>query len=88
MFINLVDNKNLDGMGFSPFAQVTRGMDVVDQIYDGYGEGGSGDGSDGQGPSQGRLQEEGNRYLKKVFPRLSYIVSTRILPVTGVTEEL
>jgi cyclophilin family peptidyl-prolyl cis-trans isomerase len=109
MFINLADNPNLDGMGFSPFAQVTKGMEVVDKIYDGseerqgmwrltvnncrsvsgyslspfltgYGEGGVGDGSDGKGPSQGRLQEEGNRYLKKVFPRLSYIVSARIIP--------
>ena len=67
IFINLVDNANLDGMGFTPFAIVTEGgMEVVDKIYSGYGEGGSGDGLDGRGPSQGRLQEEGNKYLKKV----------------------
>ena len=29
MFINFSDNSNLDGMGFSPFAQVVEGMDVV-----------------------------------------------------------
>lgn len=66
-------------MGFSPFAEVTKGMETVDKIYAGYGEGGAGDGSDGKGPSQGRLQSEGNKYLKRVFPRLSYIVSTRIV---------
>ena len=75
MFINLVDNKNLDGMGFSPFGKVVEGMETVDALYSGYGEGGAGDGSDGRGPSQGRLQEEGNKYLKRVFPKLSYIES-------------
>ena len=64
-------------MGFSPFGRVVSGMDVVDSLYDGYGEGGSGDGKDGRGPSQGRLQEEGNKYLKKVFPALSYIESVK-----------
>lgn len=67
-------------MDFSPFAVVKGdGMSVVDKLYSGYGEGGSGDGSDGKGPSQGRLQEEGNKYLKKVFPALSYIESVKLL---------
>jgi cyclophilin family peptidyl-prolyl cis-trans isomerase len=39
MFINFGDNANLDGMGFSPFAKVVEGMDVVNQIFKGYGEG-------------------------------------------------
>ena len=38
VFINFVDNGNLDGMGFSPFGRVISGMDVVDAIYAGYGE--------------------------------------------------
>merc|ERR1712216_624782 len=75
MFINFKDNKNLDGMGFSPFAKVISGMDVVDSLYKGYGEGAP----SGKGPEQGRIQSEGNRYLKKEFPNLSYIVGTRIL---------
>ena len=29
MFINFKDNHNLDGMGFSPFARISSGMDVV-----------------------------------------------------------
>lgn len=75
MFINLVDNTNLDGMGFSPFAKVVRGMDVVDQIYSGYGEGAP----SGKGPDQGKIQSEGNKYLKKQFPNLSYVKAVRRL---------
>jgi len=29
-FINLVDNTNLDGMGFSPFGKVVEGQEIVD----------------------------------------------------------
>jgi len=32
LFINFGDNRNLDGMGFSPFGKVIEGMDVVDKI--------------------------------------------------------
>lgn len=39
VFINFGDNANLDELGFAPFAEVVEGMDVVDQIYSGYGEG-------------------------------------------------
>ena len=76
LFINLVDNARLDGMGFSPFGKVTEGMDVVDKIYSGYGEGAP----RGNGPDQGRIQQEGNAYLKKDFPKLDYIKSASILP--------
>jgi peptidyl-prolyl cis-trans isomerase A (cyclophilin A) len=76
LFINLVDNERLDGMGFSPFGKVSEGMDVVDKIYSGYGEGAP----RGVGPDQGRIQQEGNAYLKKEFPKLDYIKSAAILP--------
>lgn len=69
LFINLVDNANLDRSGFAPFGRVVEGMDVVDQIYDGYGEGAP----RGNGPEQGRLQLEGNAYLEQEFPKLDYI---------------
>lgn len=75
-FINLVDNPNLDGMGFSPFGKVVDGMDVVDKLNGEYGEGAPG----GRGPAQGRVQQEGNKYLKAEFPRLDYIKSATILP--------
>jgi len=75
MFINFKDNSNLDGMGFSPFAEIVSGMDTVDALYKGYGEGAP----SGKGPEQGRIQAEGNKYLKREFPNLSYIVSTRVV---------
>ena len=74
LFINFRDNANLDGMGFAAFGEVTTGMDVVDMIYSGYGEGAP----RGRGPDQGRLQAEGNAYLAKDFPKLDYIKTATI----------
>ncbi len=77
IFFNFRDNSYLDQQGFVPFAEVISGMEFIDGLYNGYGEGGRGDGSDGKGPNQGRIQRSGNEYLNKVFPKLSYIVSAR-----------
>jgi peptidyl-prolyl cis-trans isomerase A (cyclophilin A) len=74
LFINFGDNAGLDKQGFSPFGEVTKGMDVVDKIYNGYGEGAP----RGKGPDQGRLQAEGNAYLAKDFPKLDYIKTATI----------
>jgi len=76
LFINLADNARLDGMGFAPFGEVVAGMDIVDALYNGYGEGAP----RGRGPDQGRLQGEGNAYLKADFGQLDYLVSADILP--------
>jgi peptidyl-prolyl cis-trans isomerase A (cyclophilin A) len=76
LFINFGNNANLDGMGFSPFGRVTEGMEVVDKINSEYGEGAP----RGRGPDQGRVQKEGNAYLKKDFPNLDYIKSADVLP--------
>src|ERR1700761_5812409 len=76
VFINYGDNNRLDGMGFAPFGQVVSGMNVVDALYSGYGEGAP----RGAGPEQGRIQSEGNAYLTQAFPKLDYIKTATIVP--------
>jgi peptidyl-prolyl cis-trans isomerase A (cyclophilin A) len=76
LFINYADkNKMLDGQGFSPFGQVVEGMDVVDKLYSGYGEGAP----RGSGPNQMRIQSEGNAYLNKEFKELDYVKKATIV---------
>jgi peptidyl-prolyl cis-trans isomerase A (cyclophilin A) len=75
VFINYRDNSNLDAMGFAPFAEVVEGMDVVDQLYSGYGEGAPG----GRGPSQAQIESQGNDYLARDFPQLDYIERATIV---------
>jgi peptidyl-prolyl cis-trans isomerase A (cyclophilin A) len=74
VFINYGDNSALDRQNFSPFGRVTSGMEVVDALYNGYGEGAP----RGQGPDQGRVQMEGNAYLAKNFPRLDFVKKATI----------
>ncbi len=76
IFINYADNSRLDSMGFAPFGKVVEGMKVVDAIEGMYGEGAP----QGRGPAQGRIQSEGNAYLKADFPKLDYIKKATILP--------
>jgi cyclophilin family peptidyl-prolyl cis-trans isomerase len=76
VFINYGNNARLDGQGFAPFGQVVSGMNVVEALYSGYGEGAPG----GAGPAQGRVQSEGNAYLIKEFPKLDYIKTATIVP--------
>lgn len=76
-FINFVDNSNLDGMGFAPFARVREAdMATVDSLYNGYGEGAP----RGNGPDQGQMHAVGNSYLRANFPNLDYVRSARIVP--------
>jgi len=74
VFINFGDNSQLDRQGFSPFGQVVSGMNVVDTLFSDYGEGAP----SGRGPEQGRIQREGNAYLKRDFPNLDYIKKATI----------
>jgi cyclophilin family peptidyl-prolyl cis-trans isomerase len=76
VFINFGSNDALDAQGFAPFGQVVEGMDVVDKLYAGYGEGAP----RGRGPDQGRIQAEGNSYLKSAFPRMDYVKRASIIP--------
>jgi len=68
LFINLVDNARLDGMGFAPFGRVVEGMAVVDSLYSDYGE----------APDQHMIQTLGNSYLQRNFPKLDYVKTARV----------
>eukprot|EP00466_Bigelowiella_natans_P020094 jgi/Bigna1/52473/estExt_Genewise1Plus.C_80128 len=72
LFINFGDNKSLDNQGFSPIAEVVKGMDIVEKVYAGYN-------SADTKPNQGYIKQFGNAYLSKNFPKLSYIVSAELL---------
>jgi peptidyl-prolyl cis-trans isomerase A (cyclophilin A) len=53
--------------------QIPIGMDVVDRLYAGYGEGAPA----GRGPNQGLIQLRGNSYLRESYPQLSYIKAAK-----------
>ncbi|HSD93413.1 MAG TPA: peptidylprolyl isomerase [Methyloceanibacter sp.] len=76
VFVNFGNNDFLDNQGFSPFGKVVSGMDVVDSLYGGYGEGAPG----GKGPNQGLIQQQGNAYLEQGFPKLDYVKKATIEP--------
>jgi peptidyl-prolyl cis-trans isomerase A (cyclophilin A) len=76
VFINYGNNERLDRDGFSAFGQVTDGMDVVDKLYGGYGEGAP----DGHGPDQGQIGNRGRAYLDQSFPKLDKIKTATIVP--------
>jgi peptidyl-prolyl cis-trans isomerase A (cyclophilin A) len=75
IFINYANNSALDKDGFAPFGHVVGGMEVVDGLYSGYGDGPP----EGRGPDQGMIQTQGNSYLESKFPRLDYIKTARIV---------
>ncbi|GKY93523.1 hypothetical protein MPSEU_000319700 [Mayamaea pseudoterrestris] len=73
MFINTKasGNRYLDKEGFAPVGVVLEGMEYVDRIYAEYRE----------KPVQGKIQNQGNKYLEKEFPLLSYIDSVEEIHV-------
>jgi peptidyl-prolyl cis-trans isomerase A (cyclophilin A) len=77
IYINLVDNKQLDAQGFSPIGRVVEGMEVVDRIYSGYGEDAGGGLRLGK---QDRMLNQGNRHLDADFPRLDRLIHATVVP--------
>jgi len=72
LFFNLRDNARLDAMGFAPLGEVIRGIDTMDSLHTGYG--------DGPGaPQQDRLAREGEAYLSAEFPLLDRIITARVV---------
>ena len=71
VFFNLVDNSAThDKEPFVVFGRVVEGLDVMDALYDGYGESALGGIRAGK---QEPLFTQGNAYLRTNFPKLDYI---------------
>ena len=80
LFINYGNNSRLDAatridsvtaLGYPPFGEVVRGMEVVDSLYAEYGGAPS--------ERQPDIQREGNAFLHREFPKLDMIKTARIL---------
>jgi peptidyl-prolyl cis-trans isomerase A (cyclophilin A) len=81
VFINYGNNERLDHDGFAAFGMVTDGMDVVDKLYSGYGEGAP----DGKGPRQDLIGARGRAYLEQSFSKLDTIKSATLVPAAPKT---
>ena len=75
VYVNLVDNRQLDAQGFAPFGRVVSGMEAVERWYGGYGESAGGGLRAG---TQGPIEREGAAWLDRNFPLLDRIVRARI----------
>jgi homoserine O-acetyltransferase len=71
IYICKVDMSSQDKDGFAPLGTVVEGMDVVDKLYEGYGESAGGG---MRGGKQGRIFAEGNAHLDRDFPKLDKLV--------------
>jgi len=71
LFLNYVDNVDLDSQGFTPFGKVVNeaGMATALAINAQYG----------QDPVQTAIYNQGNFYLKSTYPNLDYVVKTTIV---------
>ena len=76
LFINLKDNPKLDSQGFVPFGRVVSGMEVVDSLYDDYGE----------APQQQLISTLGNNYLLRMFPKLDYVTTAKVVGDTAASR--
>jgi peptidyl-prolyl cis-trans isomerase A (cyclophilin A) len=74
LFVNRRDNTDLDKQGFAPVGQVVVGMDVMESLYDAYGD----MPPRGQGPDPSKIETQGNSYLESRFPRLDFIKKASI----------
>lgn len=72
MFVNLRDNARLDALGFPPIGEIIRGIDAIDSLYTGYGDGAN-------APQQDRIGAEGEAYLAANFPLLDRIIVAKVV---------
>ncbi len=73
LFINLKDNRGLDAEKFAPIGRVIEGMSVADSLYDEYGD----------DPKFHLIATQGNKYLARMFPKLDYIRTARLVAPTA-----
>jgi cyclophilin family peptidyl-prolyl cis-trans isomerase len=72
LFFNLKDNPKLDPQNFIPIGRVVDGMAVLDALYDDYGD----------TPKYRLVATLGNEYLHRMFPRMDYIKTARVVGAT------
>ncbi len=71
LFINYGDNSRLDASGFSPFGEVSDGMDVVLSFFGGYGDAGA--------PDQEKMTAQGKAYTDAGFPKLDSVKTATLI---------
>jgi len=76
IYICIADLSSQDKDGFAPLGTVLEGMDVVDKLYNGYGETAGGG---MRGGRQGRIFEEGNTHLDRDFPKLDHLLHATLV---------
>jgi peptidyl-prolyl cis-trans isomerase A (cyclophilin A) len=85
LFFNLVDNTprldTLNGFGFPPIGEIVSGLAVIDSLYWEYT--GTRGGQTFPGPSQDSIGRQGNAYLRRAFPRLDYIIRSKVVRTFG-----
>jgi peptidyl-prolyl cis-trans isomerase A (cyclophilin A) len=69
LFVNLKDSPKLDAQDFVPVGRVVEGMSVLDSLNDDYGE----------SPKYHLIATLGNSYLRRMFPKLDYIKTARVV---------
>jgi peptidyl-prolyl cis-trans isomerase A (cyclophilin A) len=70
VFINLVDNPDLNSNRFAPFGELTKGMELVKLLYTGYG--------DPPSDFQQKLFTQGKEFLDRSYPKLDRILTATI----------
>ena len=73
LFFNLKDNPKLDPQGFVPIGRVVEGLSVLDSLFDDYGE----------TPKYHLIATLGNNYLQRMFPKMDYIRTARVVGATA-----
>ena len=74
LFFNLKDNPKLDPQNFVPIGRVVDGMAVLDALYDDYGD----------TPKYRLVATLGNDYLRRMFPKMDFIKTARVVDASTV----